>query len=143
MNDKTKYSCVLLDLSKAFDCISHNILKDKLNNYGIQGIPHKLMKSYLTNRTQHVKVTHIENNLMKDYLSDSLPVGYGVPQGLILSPLLFILYIATCFSGNVTVISEFFTSCNYNYSFYNFITHKEESCLGLLDSSELLVVNSS
>jgi hypothetical protein len=92
VNDKTKCNCVLLDLSKAFGCIQYirNILMDKLYKYGVRGIPHKLIKSYLTNTTQHVKVTHIENNQMKEYLSSSLPVRYGVPQGLVLGPLLFI-----------------------------------------------------
>jgi hypothetical protein len=66
---------------------------DTLYKYGVCGIPHKLIKSYLTNRTQHVKVTHIENNQMKEYLSNSLPVRYGVPQGSALVLFLFILYI--------------------------------------------------
>jgi hypothetical protein len=93
LNDKTECNCVLLDLSKAFDCIQHNFLIGKLYKYGVRGIPHKLIKSYLTNRTQHIKVTHIENNRMKEYLSSSLQVRYGVPQGSVLGPLLFILYI--------------------------------------------------
>jgi hypothetical protein len=93
LNEKTKCNCVLLDLSKAFDCIQHNILMDKLYKYRICGIPHKLIKSYLINRTQHIKVTHTEGNQIKEYLSSSLPVRYGVPQGSVLSQLLFILYI--------------------------------------------------
>jgi hypothetical protein len=93
MNDKTKRNCVLLELSKAFDCIQHNILVDKLYKYEVRGIPHRLLKLYLTNRTQHVKVTHIENNQMKEYLSSSFPVRYGVPQGSGLGPLHFILNI--------------------------------------------------
>jgi hypothetical protein len=84
LNDKTKCNCVLLDLSKAFDCIQHYILMDKLYKYGVRGIPHKLIESYLRNRTQHVKVTHTEGNQMSEYLSDSLPVRYGVPQGSVL-----------------------------------------------------------
>jgi hypothetical protein len=93
INDKTKLNCVLLDLSKAFDCIQHNILMDKLYDYGVHGITHERIKSYLTNRTQLVKVTHTENNQIKEYLGSSLPVRHGVAQGSVLGPLLFILYV--------------------------------------------------
>jgi hypothetical protein len=93
LDDKTKCNYVLLDLSKAFDCIQHDILMDKLYKYGVQGIPHKLIASYLRNRTQHVKVTHTESNQTREYLSGSLPIRYGVPKGSVLGPLLFILYI--------------------------------------------------
>jgi hypothetical protein len=69
-----KWNCVLLDLPKTLDCIEHNILMGKLNQYEVHGIPHKLVKSCLTSRTQQVKVTYIANNQLKEYLSGSLPV---------------------------------------------------------------------
>jgi retron-type reverse transcriptase len=92
LNNKLYSDCVFLDLSKAFDCIEHNILLDKLYWYGIRGIPHTLIQSYLANRTQIVQISHKVDNHWKDYFSSCLPVKYGVPQGSIYGPLLFIIY---------------------------------------------------
>lgn len=74
-----------LDLAKAFDTVNHKILLDKLYNYGIRGNAFKLISSYLQNRRQRVKVNGV--------LSDFCEVNTGVPQGTILGPLFFILYI--------------------------------------------------
>ena len=76
---------IFIDLSKAFDTIDHRKLLTKLNNYGIRGNALKLISSYLTNRKQYVSVLDVESN--------ELPVEFGVPQGSVLGPLLFILYI--------------------------------------------------
>ena len=83
---KGKYTIgIFIDLSKAFDTIDHATLLAKLERYGIRGISHDLIKSYLTNRYQIVSINGT--------LSEKEPVKYGVPQGSVLGPLLFLLYI--------------------------------------------------
>lgn len=93
IDNHIKNSCVFLDLSKAFDCVDHDTLLNKLNQYGIRGSPLNLIKSYLTNRLQKVKVTHVEDRNIGNYYSSNLEIKFGVPQGSILGPLLFIIYV--------------------------------------------------
>src|SRR6266404_836841 len=84
--DNNKYSiAAFLDISKAFDCIDFNIIKAKLNRMGFRGIVNDLVFNYLTNRKQYVHINNCNSNLLN--------TSYGVRQGSILGPLLFLLYI--------------------------------------------------
>ena len=85
LNNKQYSIGIFLDFSKAFDTINHDILVDKLSYYGIRGTALRLIKMFVTNRVQFVN--------LNDVKSEYLPINCGVPQGSILEPLLFLLYI--------------------------------------------------
>lgn len=81
---KTSIGC-FLDLRKAFDTVDHNILLSKLLHYGLRGKAHAWITSYLNNRQQYVSLQNIKSNICV--------TTCGVPQGSILGPLLFLVYI--------------------------------------------------
>ena len=76
---------VFIDLQKAFDTVHHNILLHKMQFYGVRGIANDWFRSYLSNRKQYVSIN--------GYESEQVSIEYGVPQGSVLGPLLFLIYI--------------------------------------------------
>ncbi len=93
-NNNTTIS-IFVDLSNAFDTINHKILLDKLKYYGIDGVAHNLIESYQTYRKQFIEIDSIK--------SDILTINTGVPEGSILGPSLFIIYI-----NNISKASKLF-----------------------------------
>ena len=85
INNKQFSSLIFVDIKKAFDCVSHKKLIKKLDHCGIRGIANNLIESYLTNRKQFVSINNTNSNLAS--------IEYGVPQGSILGPLLFLVFI--------------------------------------------------
>ena len=84
--DDGKYACgVFVDFQKAFDTVNHEILIGKLKHYGIRGTANTWFTSYLTNRSQFVSILGFD--------SEREQVQHGVPQGSVLGPLLFLIYI--------------------------------------------------
>jgi len=84
--DKGRYACgVFIDLQKAFDTVDHDILLKKLFHYGIRGSALSLFRSYLTGHQQFVS--------LNGATSVGNPIRHGVPQGSVLGPLLFLIYI--------------------------------------------------
>ena len=97
---------VFLDLSKAFDTLNHKILLHKLEFYGFDQNALRLMRSYLSDRQQYVEFNHCK--------SETKQINIGVPQGSILGPLLFLIYMNDIFKAS---------------SMFNFILYADDSTL--------------
>ena len=92
---------IFIDLAKAFDTVNHKILLFKLEQYGIRGLANELIQDYLTNRKQYVHANGVSSLLEN--------INNGVPQGSVLGPILFRIYIndiVDCSNFNVTMYAD-------------------------------------
>ena len=85
LNQRGQCDILLLEFSKAFDKVSHSLLYHKLSHYGVQGLLLPRLKSFLSHRLQYV--------IPDNQKSDTTEVLSGVPQGTVLAPSLFLIYI--------------------------------------------------
>ena len=108
--DNKTFACgVFIDLEKAFDTVNHAILLRKLHHYGIRGDVNSWFSSYLSERKQNVSLNGVSSTFLN--------ISFGVPQGSILGPLLFLIYIndMNCATNN-SIVHHFADDTNLLYS---------------------------
>ena len=116
--DNKKIDLIFLDFCKAFDKVPHRQLLNKLKYYGITGDLVKWIEQWVTKRNQRVT--------LENHVSSKLPVKSGVPQGTVLGPLMFLLYINDI-DENISTMVRLFAD---DYVIYRIIESLEDSlCL--------------
>ena len=127
MDNNSSVCAIFLDLAKALDICNHKILLFKLDQYGIRGVANGVIRSYLTNHKQFVSGN--------GYSSSLLDINIGVPQGSVLDPILFLIYI-----NDLSNCSNFKTTLHADDSVLT-LFHKNINCLQTMLNFELLKIN--
>lgn len=125
---------IFCDLSRAFDCVNHKILINKLINIGVQGHALEWIKSYLNTRCQYVSLPEVTKQSVTDCKSDYLDISVGVPQGSIVGPVLFLIYVNDIVRASPSIHFTLYaddTSILISDKSNNSL---EEKCNGLLSS---------
>lgn len=129
IDDGNKVLGVFLDLQKAFDTVNHEILLYKLSHYGIRGVMYNWFKSYLIGRKQFTVANNVSSNLEE--------IHCGVPQGSVLGPLLFLVYVNDISSVTEDSSLKLFADDTNLFVFartYEQLQHKANMCLNNLQT---------
>lgn len=130
-----------MDMTRAFDYVDHDILLDKLYSYGVRGNIHNMIKSYLKGRTQLTKINRInvKTRTEMEYNSDTKVTQYGVPQGSILGPLLFLIYINDMPKASHHSMVLYADDCTMTYIKENEINASLNSLIEWLEENNLKI----